>query len=770
MLWILLSFVLSTDIYINALTTNTNCLDQTGCSINALTEYSEDTNGDVLHILGDICNPNDTFQLMTWLSTKSFSELTIIGSPSAVYFSFSRHNRMNSLKLNESIITFDKINFVGHNSQFLSITQTYLTITNSIFSDVRIVEHEFMRIEDSSCSFNNVTFINLIIYPSICLFINSKVHFDDISLSKDNVKTSNAIFFAFRKKCEVFIQSFHLRNSKLKHPVIQIEDSIADISSIFIGCSDSVLFNAVLSKISIHRCKISCCNFSFGKFQCSSLNLSDFHAHNILSSQALFDFKSTQMTFYNIHINRSQIRSIVRSEKSENSKICNFRITNVSGLGTFFVFSNSKILMEKLNIENVTVPQYGGIINNRNTNTTIVDSLFSSIETPQSLGFLFTVKDNYFTIIDSNIVNNSIAILNVVSGNWVINTVSVSHCKLELTEDQSSKALIVGTTFDFGRISNSHFHNCDVSQGIIHCIQAKMTDIVTSKFINCRGTKTGVISMIFSDISISQCIFKGNSALFLNSLITLQNCSSIISTCVFSQNAKSDGPTLKIYNPTKFSLSQVQASEYNIFGVFYDVSNPISIIDCVFAKSFPDTFYFNDSQHEIGLLHQVFFDSTPMNLPLFDNDSTLSNINFFTYQVKETKLSKNINYVTIHENFVYSPTRYYEYMMNLNPLSRQSPPFRTMPDLLNESITDFRSEIERSLLEYHQFDQILYYLSQFTAVFFAIKCIALPFLIMFCGDCKVKLKQRKTQTKEIKIDNKKPNHSAKKLIQKKKRR
>ena len=108
----IISFTLSIDIYLNPSSINDDsnkCLEKNGCSINALMEYFDDTNGDTLHILNNIDKSEDTFRLLTWISMKSYSEFTIIGSPSYLNMLSSKSNQQYKITLNESIITFEKL-------------------------------------------------------------------------------------------------------------------------------------------------------------------------------------------------------------------------------------------------------------------------------------------------------------------------------------------------------------------------------------------------------------------------------------------------------------------------------------------------------------------------------------------------------------------------------------------------------------------------------------------------------------------------------------
>ena len=122
LLFYFLSYTLSIDIYLNASSYDDNskqCLEESGCSIDALMQYFEDTNGDTLHILSDIDKPEDTFRLLTWISMKSYSEFTIIGSPSYLNMLSLKSNQQYKITLNESIITFENIFFRNINSPLL---------------------------------------------------------------------------------------------------------------------------------------------------------------------------------------------------------------------------------------------------------------------------------------------------------------------------------------------------------------------------------------------------------------------------------------------------------------------------------------------------------------------------------------------------------------------------------------------------------------------------------------------------------------------------
>lgn len=132
----------------------------------------------------------------------------------------------------------------------------------------------------------------------------------------------------------------------------------------------------------------------------------------------------------------------------------------------------------------------------------------------------------------------------------------------------------------------------------------------------------------------------------------------------------------------------------------------------------------------------------------FDNEMKKSVQSFEAFSKKETKILKNENYFKTHEEHAFSQTRYLEYMKNLEPLSRNSTPFRVLSYTNSFPNCGFINDIEKVINSFKKRDQTLIFLS---FLIMALITIRYFFIEHFCKIIKkiyLKIKNRKLVSKD----------------------
>lgn len=762
-----LSFILSTDIYLNAssnIDNNDECFEKYGCSINALMQYFEDTNGDTLHILSDINKPEDSYRLLAWISTKSYSEFTIIGSPSIINMNFVKSNQQYKIILNESIITFENIFFHNINSPLLSTNQGIITLKNVRFEDTQENDDNLIKIESSTCYFSNISIHKANIYHhSFFSFTETKIQIDTACIYDFNLLSSDSFLFNFNDNCQAEINKLSFIRSKSINTVIQISNSVFQMKKTCVYNANITLTNIQNSESTFDQMTISGSDFSFGRIIDSCLSLQNFQIFDSSSSKTIFESDHSVFYFTNHCYLNSTFSTIIRTNGILNSTTIfyNCSFNSIIGTASFFVFSNSYVKFINLKIIDLFIPNYCNFFNGKNTDTVINSSTFRNIYSIGQSSFVISIKDNFIKIYDSSILDIETQFLTVFLGYWEVNNCMFMNCQCYIPNSHFLMTIIEASNFKTGIISGSEFNKCKVFLSSIYCFQGENITVVNSNFSECLGSKASSVSAMKSNITIKHSNFIENNNPFPNGIVTLISSGVIFDDCNFIHLPSSPAPVLRIINPLNLIFSRVTATRYNVFAIFFHVHVPIIFSYCSFEYSFSNTFYISD-------FNNVFqFDnvSFPKISLTFEGEVNKSEENFEIFSKKEAKILKNENYYKTHEEYAFSETRYLEYMKNLEPLSHNSTPFRVIPYVNAFPNCDFINDIEQILNSFKKRDQALIFLSFFIMTLITIRYFLVDFLCRLIYHIISKIKSKKTENQGKQQQKQQKNEETKKKPQ-----
>ncbi|OHS95457.1 hypothetical protein TRFO_38466 [Tritrichomonas foetus] len=655
-----------------------DCTEKEGCSLNSFMQYLEDTNGDTLYLLDDFLDGKDSDRLLIWLSTKSYSELTVIGAPTKLILNSTQNTQ--KIRLNETVLSLRDISFINMPSSFFYAYQTILTFDNVNFSNNKINGESSIQIESGSLFLSNVRIESTFVHHNSFIHCNdTKIQASGVTLKNFELTTSKCFIFEFDQNCDIDFSNTTFKKSVSLNTVYYMDGCSCVFNLINAKNSNITLFNFVHSSVTVYGLNIHNSDFSLGRITETSLYCMNSVFSKLQASRNFFDIERSNFHFHSFVITDCIFSSIIRCKNRKDNFVSfkNGNFTNLVGLTSSFTFVDSKVLFDQIYFRSIKVQLFSNFFMAKNSFTNLTLCKFDCFSNALLCDYIFSIRNGRFHLDNSQMFNCSMQIFDFLSVRWVIDKVNITDCQCHVPNNQYEMALFKGSGEEPGLMSDCQFFNCLAFQGIIYCHQCDYIVFRKCNFTHCQAVKAGPFSLLFCNVTLVECYIQKCFTPYPSGLITLWGTRSVFEFCSFEHNIKALSPTIRLISPESFVLRNVKAKHYKIFSVFHNTDCKLTIMNCEFGGSLSDTFLVENT----NLLQMIAVEFLCNQQCAYYGRSmsdqfSLSTFNYRVFAKEEEKLSKCENYNQFHENYIYSQTRYYEYMNNHEPLSRDSPPFR----------------------------------------------------------------------------------------------